>query len=173
MHEGHGRGRTRSLVQPRCPACAEALTPGARVCASCGERRASWRPRRSLPERATRSPGLAAALAAIFPGAGHLYCERIAAGLAIIFVFPIGLSAAAATLFSTGAAVAGVAGLGGAYLLVVALAFGGYAWQIHDAYASARPSPARFALRRRQPRRAARARSAQAPGGSPGGAAPR
>lgn len=178
MHEGQRRVRSRFT----CPACAEALPPGARVCGSCGERRESWRPRRSLPERSSRSPGLAAALAAIFPGAGHLYCERIAAGLMVMFVFPAALSVVALLALllgpligaATGSSAGTVAGVGGAYLLVVAVAFGGYVWQILDAYASARPAAPRFQRRRRpQPLRAARARSTQASGDSPGAAAPR
>lgn len=155
MHEAHGRGRTRSTFErSRCPACAEALAPGARVCASCGERRESWRPRRALPPTSTRSAGLAAALAAIFPGAGHLYCERIVAGLMIMFVAPaalavlmlvfvvggpmLGAAAGGAAGSSAGATAGVAAGLGGS-LLVMAVAMGFYAWQILDAYASARP----------------------------------
>jgi hypothetical protein len=135
-----------------CPACAEVIKARAKVCRFCGEdltkpvkekkpgkRSRPPAPRFAAPPRAPCNPGLAAVLAVLLPGAGHVYAGRAGAGALIFGAF------CAFMAFMAALGGAALVGLGkkdvgsalGVYAILYLVWFGVWTWQIYDAYATA------------------------------------
>lgn len=66
-----------------CEMCAEQVQPGAPVCVHCGHRAARAL---ALGPPASRSPVVAAVLAWVLPGLGHLYAGRPGRGVSILLL---------------------------------------------------------------------------------------
>ncbi|MBX3466137.1 MAG: TM2 domain-containing protein [Planctomycetes bacterium] len=159
-----------------CPFCAERIKAKAKVCKHCGRDVAAPPPKASKPglrrgasERvaavhhhhhagAGKSGGVAAVLAVLLPGLGHIYAGRLVAGLLYLFGLPIGMFVATIVVASAGlaagAAAGGdagaLAGYGGGVLFMWLIGLLVYLWQIFDAYSSCSPGGARSP---RRPRR--------------------
>jgi hypothetical protein len=153
-----------------CPACAETIKAKAKKCRHCGHDlsrpvgKAGRRPSRTgVIDRAgpPKSPGVAVLLAFLFPGAGHIYCERIGMGLLIMFVLPLVIGVggffvlvgAMAAGNAVGGADGAMAGLGGGVIIWMLLYVAAFAWQMYDAYVIAAASGRPRAVARRPRRR--------------------
>lgn len=131
--------------QRRCFACSEVVARGALRCGSCGER---LRSRTPVRPRAEKSPALAAALAAFLPGVGHIYCDRVGAGVLIMIGWPAAVIAAWFGLVVVGLAGGSPAALQSGVWALYLANVGVWVWQMIDAYGSATAPARRFSVRR-------------------------
>ncbi len=148
-----------------CPFCAERIKAKAKVCKHCArdvtkaptsKPAKAAGPRRAKSDRVSvvhhhhhaagsgKSGGVAAVLAVLIPGLGHIYAGRLVPGLLYLFGLPVGMFVATIVVagagFAAGAAAGGeagaVAGYGGGILFMWLVGFAVYVWQIVDAYSS-------------------------------------
>jgi len=132
------------VATPFCDQCGKAVPADAAFCPTCGRRRRASTELPPPPSVQTgppaapvitlsesKNPGIAALLAFIVPGIGHIYVGRIASGLVILAAYYI-LMILAMVSFSLG-----IFTLGAGFVLSIPLGIGilaVWAWQLFNAY---------------------------------------